>query len=160
MRAYSLYAGQSQDFGQEAIETLLKQMEDHREDLIVIVAGYTDKMDAFLASNPGLRSRFTRFFRFRDYTPEELNAIFKLFCQRDGYHLAPEANNKLRVLLTAAYAARDQTFGNARLVRNIFERALNNQANRVVSLSDINAQALSTIETDDIPNGMNGNHLG
>ena len=156
--AYSL-AGQGQDYGQEAIETLLKQMEDHRDDLVVIAAGYTDKMRFFLGSNPGLRSRFTRFLDFRDYTPEELIAIFELFCRRDGYSLSVEAKDKLKALFTAAYMSRDETFGNARDARTLFERAIQNLANRVVSLTSIDARALSTIEIGDMPDRMDGNRL-
>ena len=156
--AYSL-AGQGQDYGQEAIETLLKQMEDHRDDFVVIVAGYTEKMKHFLASNPGLRSRFTRFLSFSDYTPEELIAIFELFCQRNGYNLSVEAKDKLKTLFTAAYMSRDETFGNARDVRTVFERAIENLANRVVSLTTIDGHALITIETEDIPDSMDGNRL-
>jgi|WetSurMetagenome_2_1015567.scaffolds.fasta_scaffold66009_3 stage V sporulation protein K len=148
--AYSLTAGQGQDYGHEAIETLVKQMEDHRDDLIVIVAGYTDKMDAFLASNPGLRSRFTRFFRFEDYNASELAAIFERFSSRDGYSLTPQAQETISQLFTTVCHDRDESFGNARLVRNIFEKSISQQANRLVSIPNITAEMLSTLDTPDI----------
>jgi stage V sporulation protein K len=148
--AYSLTAGQGQDYGREAIETLVKQMEDHRDDLIVIVAGYPDKMDAFLASNPGLRSRFTRFFRFEDYNASELAAIFERFLSRDGYSLTPQAQETISQVFATVYHDRDESFGNARLVRNIFEKSIGYQANRLVSVPNITAEMLSTLDAPDI----------
>jgi stage V sporulation protein K len=148
--AYSL-AGQGQDYGQEAIETLLKQMEDHRDDLIVIVAGYTDRMNEFLSSNPGLRSRFNKYLRFDDYTPLQLVAIFESFCAKAGYYLSVTTGEKLQFVFTAAYAKRDKTFGNARFARNLFERTISNQANRVVTITNATPLVFSTIEPADIP---------
>lgn len=148
--AYSL-AGQGNDFGQEAIETLLKQMEDHRDDLVVIVAGYTDRMNEFLSSNPGLRSRFNRYLRFDDYTPLQLVTIFELFCEKAGYHLSPTAREKLQLVFSAAYDKRDKAFGNGRFARNLFERTISNQANRVVALPNANPQTFSAIDVADIP---------
>jgi len=148
--AYSLTVGQGWDYGREAIEALLKQMEDHRDDLIVIVAGYTDKMDEFLSSNPGLRSRFTRYFRFDDYSPSELTAIFERFATRDHYRLTPQAREVIDQVFAAAHQNRDETFGNARLARNLFERALSNQANRLVSVPNLTPEMLSTLDAPDI----------
>jgi AAA+ superfamily predicted ATPase len=127
-------------------------MEDNREDLIVIVAGYTEKMDDFLSSNPGLRSRFNRFLNFQDYNPEELTQIFERFCIKNGYVLSPDSRMTLFNLFTKTYSERDNTFANGRLVRNAFEKAITNQANRIISMSDINDQTLTTIEVIDIPN--------
>jgi stage V sporulation protein K len=151
--AYSL-SGQGQDYGQEAVEILLKQMEDHRDDLVVIVAGYTDKMRRFLDSNPGLRSRFNRYLVFEDYTPAQLVAIFKRYCSQAGYQTTTEASAKLLAIFNLASATRDETFGNARLARNLFEKTISNQASRIVSQADASQpHLLSTLEADDIPSG-------
>jgi SpoVK/Ycf46/Vps4 family AAA+-type ATPase len=149
--AYSLSSGGGNDFGQEAIETLLKLMEDNRDDLIVIVAGYTDKMQEFLSSNPGLRSRFSKHFRFDDYTRDDLVKIFKAFCVKAEYELTPLAEKELELILSVLTASRDETFGNARLARNLFEATVSKQANRIISLTDIDRRALSAIEAADIP---------
>ena len=131
--AYSLAPDNSdQDFGREAIETLLKLMEDHREDLVVIVAGYRDRMETFLESNPGLRSRFTRFIDFPDYTPDELTLIFERMATDEGYTLGEGALDSAKVILGREHAERGDNFGNARLVRNLFEHSLTAQANRLV----------------------------
>lgn len=149
--AYSLNSGDGQDFGQEAIETLLKMMEDHRHDLVVVVAGYTMKMDEFLSSNPGLRSRFNKFIHFEDYTAEQLKLIFKSFCKKADFTLAPATEEKLAGVFDVLTAFRDESFGNARLARNLFEATISKQANRIVSLPEINEEVLSTIEPTDIP---------
>jgi SpoVK/Ycf46/Vps4 family AAA+-type ATPase len=131
--AYSLAPDNSdQDFGREAIETLLKLMEDHRGDLVVIVAGYRDRMETFLESNPGLRSRFTRFIDFPDYTPDELALIFTRLTEEEGYTLGDGALDAVRAILNREHEMRRDNFGNARLVRNLFERSLTSQANRLV----------------------------
>jgi stage V sporulation protein K len=149
--AYSLSSRDGQDFGREAIETLLKLMEDHRDNLVVIVAGYTEKMAQFLESNPGLRSRFNRYLRFEDYTPEQLLEIFIRFARRSDLLVSPRASDKLLSVLKSNYQSRNETFGNARLARNMFESAMSNQASRLVSLKNISDEALATIEADDIP---------
>jgi stage V sporulation protein K len=146
-----LNPGTGQDFGQEAIDILLKMMEDHRGDLIVIVAGYTEKMDAFLASNPGLRSRFNKYLHFDDYSPAQLVEIYELFCKQAGYKIEDPTRDTLLRLFSSLYEKRDQTFGNARLARNIFETSISNQANRVVALTDTTGETLSTITEGDIP---------
>lgn len=148
--AYSL-AGDGLDFGREAVDTLLKQMEDHRRDLIVIVAGYPDRMNKFLASNPGLKSRFNKYFSFQDYTPIQLTEIFDLFCKNTGFDLSENARAGLLANFTVLYDRRDETFGNARLARNVFEQTINNQANRIISLTEIDETVLSTILEADIP---------
>ena len=132
--AYSLSSGGENDFGREAIETLLKAMEDHREDLVVIVAGYTEPMEGFLSSNPGLESRFNKYIHFPDYTGPELNAIFHSQCQRNGYRLDGEAEAFSGEFFQALYDGRDENFGNGRDVRNRFEDMVVRQANRVAAM--------------------------
>ena len=150
--AYALTpTGGGNDFGQEAIETLLKMMEDNRHDLIVVVAGYTAKMEEFLSSNPGLRSRFSKFIHFDDYTDKQLVEIFKSFCKKSDFHLTAAAEEELMSLFFVLYQGRDEAFGNARLARNLFETTISKQANRIVSLPDINEEVLSTLEKEDIP---------
>lgn len=139
------------DFGQEAVDTLIKLMEDHRDDLIVVVAGYTDKMDDFLSSNPGLRSRFNKFFHFEDYNPPQLASIYESFCTKAGYRLSHDTRGKLSELFEALYAGRDKTFGNGRLARNIFEATITRHANRIVSVMDISEEVLTTVEAADLP---------
>lgn len=150
--AYTL-AGQqnANDFGQEAIETLLKRMEDYRDRLIVIVAGYPEEMDIFLKANPGLASRFSRSFHFDDFTPEELEAIFMRFVKDTDMNITPSALEKLRTYLKQQYENRDKFFGNGRMVRNIFEKTLENQANRLAPLPDISPELIATIEASDLP---------
>ena len=107
------------DFGQEAIDTLLKLMEDNRDDLIVIVAGYTARMKEFLLSNPGLKSRFNKYFYFSDYNSPQLVEIFELFCEESGFKLTPKSHEKILALLQSLYENRDDTFGNA-VLQEIF----------------------------------------
>jgi hypothetical protein len=126
-------------------------MEDNRDDLIVVVAGYTDKMSAFLQTNPGLRSRFNKYLEFDDYTPEQLVQIFELFCKNGGYRLDSSTHDDLISLFSVLYEARDDTFGNGRLSRNLYEKTINNQANRIVSLPHVDDEILSTIEEIDVP---------
>lgn len=150
--AYALSpAGSGNDFGHEAVETLLKMMEDHRDDLVVVAAGYTQRMDDFLSSNPGLRSRFTKFIHFDDYTTQQLVEIFKSFCKKADFRTTPAADQRLAAIFDALSAARDETFGNARTARNLFEATISLQANRIVSLANINEEVLRTIEDADIP---------
>lgn len=150
--AYSLNPqGGGQDFGHEAIETLLKMMEDHRKDLSVVVAGYTEKMSQFISSNPGLRSRFNKYFYFEDYTREQLVEIFKTFSKKSDFKLTPTAEQELSAIFALLIDFRDESFGNARTARNLFESAVSKQANRIVSLAEINEEVLSTIEAADIP---------
>lgn len=148
--AYTLI-GEGQDFGSEAIDTLLKLMEDNRDDLIVIVAGYTGKMSKFLATNPGLKSRFNKYLSFDDYSPEQLQKIFTRLCESGCFKLTSEAEQKLLGIFKILHEVKDETFGNARLARNLFEHTVNNQANRIIALTDITDELLSTIEVVDIP---------
>jgi AAA lid domain len=126
-------------------------MEDHRNDFVVIVAGYPALMQAFLEANPGLGSRFSRQLSFANYNTEELQLIFESLCRKAHYSLASATRAKLVELLTVAIASADETFGNARFVRNLFEDSLRNQANRLVALSDVGMTTLTTLEIDDIP---------
>jgi Holliday junction resolvasome RuvABC ATP-dependent DNA helicase subunit len=149
--AYSLSSGGSNDFGQEAVETLLKLMEDYRNDLVVIVAGYTGRMQEFLDSNPGLRSRFNKHVHFDDYDEGQLTRIFKTFCQKADFKLTSDAEAALASVFNVLTASRDETFGNARTARNLFEATLSKQANRLVTLPKVDKEILSTIEVADIP---------
>lgn len=148
--AYALI-GEGQDYGHEAIDTLIKLMEDHRDDLIVIIAGYTNEMSNFLSSNPGLKSRFNKYFYFEDYDPVQLVRIFELFCRNAEFDLSQPAKTKLLQVFESLYIVRDKTFGNARLARNIFEHTINNHANRVITLVNITEVDLAAILDTDIP---------
>lgn len=150
--AYSLAKSGGQDYGQEAIETLLKKMEDLRDRLVVIVAGYPNEMAEFISSNPGLESRFSRYIIFDDYHVSDLCQIFELMCRSNSYQLTPEARGNLAILLNRIFRDRDQNFGNARLVRNAYERTLGNHADRLAnSDGEITRETLSTIEAVDLP---------
>lgn len=150
--AYALKVEGSQtDFGQEAIDTLLKRMEDYRDRLVVVVAGYTEEMNSFIEANPGLRSRFNRYFYFDDFTPEQLMQIFDKFCDDRHFHMNPAAKTNLRSLIETLYAERDSTFGNGRLVRNLFEKILERQANRLAHLDQVTDDMLIMILPEDIP---------
>lgn len=129
--AYSLFESGSNDFGQEAVNTLVKAMEDHRSDLAVIVAGYGEKMNEFIDSNQGLKSRFKTFVDFEDYKPEELMDIFIKFCQESDYVLSNTAKETLSYYFQKLYLTRGNNFGNGRDVRNLFENTLNNFAKRI-----------------------------
>jgi Cdc6-like AAA superfamily ATPase len=148
--AYTLL-GKENDYGQEAIDTLLKFMEDNRDDLVVIVAGYPNKMTAFLDSNPGMRSRFTRYLNFADYSPDELVAIFERCCSAGGFEIGDEARSMARELFSRSYCSRDNTFGNGRLVRNVFEEAVVRHAHRISAAAEVTDGMLTRIEPEDIP---------
>ena len=137
-------------YGQEAVAMLLKLMEDHRDDLIVIVAGYTEPMQKFIRSNPGLQSRFNKFLHFDDYAPAELTEIFGYFAAQGDYTLHPATELKLHNVFADLYAKRDETFGNARLARNLFEKAINAHANRMVSAGMLDEASLVTLYPEDI----------
>ena len=147
--AYALTTRGGNDYGQEAVDTLLKAMEDNRDDLIVIVAGYTELMEEFVHSNPGLESRFNRFLHFPDYTIDEMMAIFDMRCSQSGYALAEDARPILRELLKLG-SLDIKGFGNARGVRNLFERAVTAQANRLAADADITKEDLMTLTADDL----------
>ena len=138
------------DFGREAIETLLKAMEDHRDDLIVIVAGYTALMERFLHANPGLESRFNKYFYFEDYNGEQLMDIFRSMCVKNGYTLDGEAEKYAAERMQERYRRRDENFGNAREVRNLFERAAARQADRLAALERPDKAALMALTLEDL----------
>ena len=147
--AYSLAKGET-DFGQEAIDTLLKAMEDNRYDFVVIVAGYTKQMEAFLLSNPGLKSRFNKSILFEDYTEKELLDIFNLFCHKYGLWLSEDATSYLKVFLSTICSKKTENFANAREIRNLFERSIVNQANRLGDLATISNDELGEIVSSDL----------
>lgn len=149
--AYSLVGGGESDYGKEAIATLLKRMEDDRDRLVVILAGYTKDMKQFLDSNPGLQSRFNRYIEFPDYTADELMQIFELNLKKYDYHFGEGAKAKLQQYLDKAIANKDANFGNGRFVRNLFEKVLQQQANRLASVSNLTTKQLSEITMDDLP---------
>lgn len=149
--AYSLVQGGGNDYGKEAIATLLKRMEDDRDRLVVILAGYDNEMKLFIDSNPGLQSRFNRYIHFSDYNAEELMAIFKLNLKKFDYELTNDAEQKISHLFSYAVSHKDQNFGNGRYARNVLEKTLENQATRLASVSEITEQMLRTIEENDIP---------
>lgn len=148
--AYSLANDKDDSYGKEAIETILKAMEDHRDELVVIVAGYDNLMHKFIDSNPGLRSRFNKYFHFPDYNGEELLKIFERFCNTNGYILSDEAVPYLKEKMEEAFEHREEHFGNARAVRNLFEHAINHQANRLVLEVEITDEKLAEITVADI----------
>ena len=148
--AYALNGRSDNDFGQEAIDTLLKAMEDHRDDLVVIAAGYDGLMDDFVRSNPGLESRFNRFLHFDDYSPDELLSIFRMQCGKGCYELDEDGEEALKQLLERESREHSVSFGNARGVRNIFEKLLVIQANRLAGLPSVSREDLTRITADDV----------
>jgi len=147
--AYALVTDSDQDFGAEAVATLLKRMEDDRDDLIVIVAGYPEPMLKFLDSNPGLRSRFSKTIEFPDYTDDELMAIFESIGEEHHYMLDDGARAAVRAYFAAT--PRGPTFGNGRLARNLFEDCVARQANRIVTLEHPTDEQLVTLIAADVP---------
>ena len=149
--AYTLLDKNGQGFGQEAIDTLLKEMEDKRGSFAVIVAGYDELMDEFINSNPGLKSRFNKFIHFDDYSSDELLQIFKTLCDKGAYRLTEEASEKAEQYFKYLIEQRSDDFANARTVRNIFEKTISNHASRITAEKDKTEELLSTIAKDDIP---------
>ena len=147
--AYALTNRGGNDYGQEAVDTLLKAMEDNRDDLIVIVAGYIELMQEFIHSNPGLESRFNRFLHFPDYSIDEMMAIFDMRCNQSGYTLAEDARPILRDVIKLE-SMDVKGFGNARGIRNLFESAVTAQANRLASDPEITKEDLMTFTADDV----------
>ena len=157
--AYSLSSGGENDFGREAIETLLKAMEDHRDDLIVIVAGYdlivivagyTEPMEKFIHSNPGLESRFNKYFFFPDYNGEQLMEMFRIRCKKNGYTMTEETEKAAVAFFTQLYEERTENFGNGRDVRNVFEDMVVRQANRVAAMEEPSKEDLMAVLPEDL----------
>lgn len=140
----------SSDYGSEAIATLLKRMEDDRDKLVVIVAGYQNEMKRFIDSNPGLQSRFNRYIDFPDYTAVELYDIFQMYAKKSQYVLTPEAETFLKQQLKRAVANKSRNFANGRYARNLFEKAVQHQANRLSGQTNLSAEQLSALLPDDL----------
>lgn len=150
--AYTLSRGGGNDFGKEAIDTILKAMEDHRDDLVVIVAGYSNEMQEFIDSNPGLASRFKKQIVFDDYNDEEMHRIFLSMCRKEQYVMTPETEQLVKAYFANMYANRDKNFGNARSVRNFFEDVKEKQAMRLAALGvKLSKAELATITPADLP---------
>ena len=147
--AYTLAKGSENDFGQEAIDTLLKRMEDDRERLVVIVAGYTNEIKTFIASNPGLSSRFNRYINFPDYTKTELVEIFKRLVDKYHYTMNDDAKHALSALFEDVLSKKDEHFGNGRFVRNLFEKVVERQANRLAK-EDLGSININELIAEDI----------
>lgn len=142
------------DYGQEAIDTLLKAMEDNRDDFVVIVAGYPKPMERFINSNPGLKSRFNRYIFFEDYTAQELYDIFLLQISKNDYQLSEEGKQLAREIFEKMVASKGEHFGNARNVRNLFENVLVEQANRIVTMPNPNVDDMRSILAEDLQNSL------
>jgi AAA+ superfamily predicted ATPase len=149
--AYSLISNSKEDFGKEAIATLLKRMEDNRDRLVVILAGYSAEMQQFIDSNPGLQSRFNRYIEFPDYSADELYQIFEKNAREFDYTISKDAEIPLKAYLENKVANKDKNFGNARFVRNLFEKTIEKQANRLSKEVALTDEKLSKIGSIDIP---------
>jgi Cdc6-like AAA superfamily ATPase len=153
--AYALVRGSEGDFGREAIDTLVKMVEDHRDDLVVILAGYPDEMADLVSANPGLKSRFPTTIRFPDYTTDELVAIFTSMCRAASYEPSPATLEVVRHRF--AEDPRGKGFGNARAARNLFEAAVAGQASRIVDLAEAGGtptdEQLCALEPVDVADG-------
>ncbi len=148
--AYSLTRpGVGNQYGQEAMDTLLKAMEDNRDRLVVIVAGYPDEMRQFIASNPGLESRFTNHISFEDYSAGELGQIFSRFAANENMKLSEDAQEKVLSVMQQLHDTKGEVFGNARAVRNLFERTVKNLVTRIQKTGSMNVQEITA---QDIPN--------
>ena len=153
--AYALvpeHAGQ--DYGQEAISTLLKRMEDDRDKLVVIIAGYTNEMKRFINSNPGLQSRFNRYINFPDYTSGELTDIFKMYMKKNQYTMSQETEVYLRKRFDDVVAHKTRNFGNARYARNVFEKSIQQQANRLAGEKNLSKEQLTELSIEDLQGGF------
>lgn len=150
--AYSLAGRGETDFGQEAIDTLLKRMEDARDRLVVIVAGYNEEMQRFIAANTGLQSRFTNYIEFPDYSATDCCRIFHALANTNRITLSPKIKENLVLLFTTILRNKPQHFGNARFVRNLFEACVTAQASRLASANDFSPEALSLLDAPDLPN--------
>lgn len=150
---YTLAKGEN-DFGQEAIDTLLKAMEDHRDEFIVIVAGYDEPMESFLQSNPGLKSRFNEYIHFDDYSEEELFLIFGLLCEQNDFRMDLEAQDTLKSYLNELCNHKPDNFANGREMRNLFDKSKKAHSNRLASLNEISDEDLITFKKDDVLNAI------
>lgn len=148
--AYSLVGGGNEDYGKEAISTLLKRMEDDRDKLVVILAGYSKEMEDFINSNPGLRSRFSRYIHFPDYSADELFQIFQLNMQKFDYHLTDDGESYLKRVLERRVAHKPSDFGNAREVRNLFEKVVEAQSDRLQRMNGLTKEAMSEFTLEDL----------
>jgi len=138
-------------FGQEAIDTILKAMEDNRDDFVVIVAGYTEPMEVFINSNPGLKSRFNKYIEFEDYSIDDLEKIFMMNCKKYDYVLEEDVEKHVRELIVQRKMERSENYANAREVRNLFEEIITNQAKRVADLENPDSEAMTKICLQDLP---------
>ena len=154
--AYSLVpeGGAGNDYGQEAISTILKRMEDYRDRLVVIVAGYKGEMQRFIDSNPGLQSRFNRYIDFPDYTGGELTDIFKMYMKKNQYTMSKQTEAWLKERFDYAVAHKDRNFGNARYARNVFEKSIQAQANRLAGESNLSEEKLTELTIEDLKDGF------
>ena len=148
--AYTLVQGGDHDYGGEAIATLLKRMEDDRDRLVVILAGYSDEMKAFINANPGLQSRFRRYIHFPDYSASELAEIFLLTAEKSQYVCDRDVVASLRQIMERAVAEKDKNFGNGRFVRNLFESSIQRQAARLSTVAPLTAEMLSELTLHDL----------
>lgn len=161
--AYALTpeGGSGNDYGQEAVSTILKRMEDYRDRLVVIVAGYKNEMKRFIDSNPGLQSRFNRYIDFPDYSPGELVEIFKMYMKKNQYTLAENAEEYLQEQFENAVTHKDRNFGNARFARNVFEKSIQAQANRLGGQSGLSTRQLTELTAEDLSEGFaSKNNIG
>lgn len=150
--AYSLVSNSKEDFGAEAISTLLKRMEDNRDNLAVILAGYNDKMEEFIASNPGLSSRFSRKIEFEDYCADDLFKIYQIQLDKYDYLITYEAAEEVKEIILDMIERKPSDFGNGRFARNLFERTIESQADRVAFIAEADEATLRTIEFSDVKN--------
>ena len=141
----------------EAIATLLKRMEDDRDRLVVILAGYTKEMEDFINSNSGLQSRFNRYIKFPDYSSDELMQIFMFILKNNDFEASEEALRKVHLFIDDAVKHKDSKFGNGRFVRNLFEKIITQQANRLTAETAITNELLSKIELSDVESAIGAN---
>lgn len=149
--AYSITENDHADsYGRECLTELTKALEDYRDDLVVIVAGYTEPMNKFFESNPGLKSRFNKFIDFTDYDEKELFAIFQKICLENEYEISEEAAEKLKVIMKNAVEQKEEQFANGRYVRNLYEDIIMRQAHRLVNMKEVTKEDLTEIKAEDI----------
>ena len=148
--AYALTSNEQDTFGQESVDTILKAMEDHRDDLVVIVAGYTAPMEKFINSNPGLKSRFNKYIEFPDYTTDELEQIFYMNCKKYDYVVEEEVKHQIRSLIVLRKLQQLENFANAREIRNMFEEIITNQARRVAAMENPTQEDMMKITLEDL----------